>query len=51
MDGMVNWESSQTADGDRFSNNGNELDGSSIEGTKCYDIYLQKKKKKLKKKF
>ena len=51
MDGMVNWESSQTADGDRFMNDGNDIDGSSIEGTKCYEIYLQKKQKRLDEKF
>ena len=45
MDGMVNWESSSTADGERFSNQ----DGSSGMGnktTKCFDLYLEKKKKR-----
>ena len=45
MDGMVNWESSSTADGERFSNQ----DGSPSMGnktTKCFDLYLEKKKKR-----
>jgi len=50
MDGMVNWEGSQAADGNRFTINENYIGNSSIKGTKCYDIYLQKKQKRLEEK-
>ena len=42
MDGLVNWESSQTQDGERFSNNG--MEASIIKGTKLFDDYLKRKK-------
>ena len=41
MDGMVNWEASTTADGDRFSQNGNS--NYKIKSTKSFDDYLLKK--------
>jgi len=45
MDGMVNWESSSTSDGDRFSNQVNSSD-IGHKNTKCFDLYLEKKKKR-----
>jgi len=42
MDGLVNWESSQTQDGERFSNNNNGK-YSDIKSTKSFDLYIKKK--------
>jgi len=41
MDGMVNWEASTTADGDRFSQNGSS--NNKTKSTKSFDDYLLKK--------
>jgi hypothetical protein len=41
MDGLVNWESSQTGDGDRFSENTSHSNES--RALKSFDAYLEKK--------
>ena len=43
MDGLVNWEGSQTSDGERFSFKGSNNDSES-RSTKCFDAYLKRKK-------
>ena len=43
MDGLVNWEGSQTSDGERFSlKNGNN--NKERKNTECFDSYLKRKK-------
>ena len=43
MDGLVNWEASQTSDGERFAL---DINGRSVndKGTKAFDSYLKRKK-------
>jgi radical SAM superfamily enzyme YgiQ (UPF0313 family) len=41
MDGLVNWENSQTFDADRFSQEANDTNGN--ENLKSFDIYLKRK--------
>ncbi len=45
MDGMVNWEGSQTSDGDRFSQNTDQSNNRK-KSLKCFDEYLKKKQKR-----
>ena len=41
MDGLVNWEGSQTDDAERFSqNSNNDSDGKNL---KSFDVYLKRK--------
>ena len=44
MDGLVNWESSQTADGERFSKNKSSAGGK--KSLKSFDLYVKRKRKK-----
>ena len=44
MDGLVNWESSQTADGERFSKNKSSAGGK--KSLKSFDLYVKRKEKK-----
>ncbi len=44
LDGMVNWEASTTSDADRFSQNDDKTNLNN--GTKCFDNYLEKKRKR-----
>ena len=44
LDGMVNWEASTTSDADRFSQNDDKSNLNN--GTKCFDNYLEKKRKR-----
>ena len=44
MDGLVNWEGSQTQDGERFSLKSNNHNQNADKGTICFDNYLIKKK-------
>ena len=44
MDGLVNWEGSQTQDGERFSLKSNNQNQNADKGTICFDNYLIKKK-------
>ena len=41
LDGMTNWESSTTSDGERFSGNSQESDNK--KGLECYNTYLKRK--------
>jgi len=43
MDGLVNWESSQTGDAERFSQEINRTNGKSNSGEKSFENYLKKK--------
>ena len=45
MDGMVNWEGSQSSDGDRFSQDAN-IESNVDKNLKCFDDYLKKKQKR-----
>ena len=42
MDGLVNWESSQTGDSERFSQEANYIKNEK-KTPKSYDIYLKRK--------
>ena len=42
MDGLVNWEASQTSDAERFSQNNNGK-SNGTKDTSSFDIYLKKK--------
>tara|TARA_B100001769_G_C22108818_1_gene599397 strand:- start:123 stop:1769 length:1647 start_codon:yes stop_codon:yes gene_type:complete len=44
MDGLVNWEGSQTQDGERFNLNSNHQNQNADKGTICFDNYLIRKK-------
>ena len=44
MDGLVNWEGSQTQDGERFSLKSNNQNQNAEKGTICFDNYLIRKK-------
>ena len=44
MDGLVNWESSQTADGERFSKNKSSAGGK--KSLKSFDLYVKRKEKR-----
>ena len=46
MDGLVNWESSQTQDSERFSNN-HLGENSGIKSTKSFDLYLKRKQDRI----
>ena len=41
MDGLVNWESSQTGDSERFSQEANDTNGNKT--VKSFDVYLKRK--------
>ena len=43
MDGLVNWESSQTGDAERFSQDTNQTNGKSNSGETSFENYLRKK--------
>ena len=44
MDGLVNWEGSQTSDGDRFSQNFSN--GEKKKSLRSFAIYLERKEKR-----
>ena len=46
MDGLVNWEGSQTQDSERFSKN-HQGENSDIKSTKSFDAYLKRKQDRI----
>jgi hypothetical protein len=47
IDELVNWESSQTGDAERFSQDGNQTSANKLTGEECFENYLRKKEIRL----